>query len=114
MRMSDWSSDVCSSDLDWIEAPGWSLAHPRHSSRRPDGRASPADPRAGAVAEHEATNPNPPSRSHVLLDQNRFPVGVHRAETGGPRRALIGRACSQERVCQTLKTSESSVLLKKK
>src|SRR3546814_18537093 len=35
MRISDWSSDVCSSDLQALAAPGILEAQDRHRSKRP-------------------------------------------------------------------------------
>src|SRR3546814_9352327 len=41
MRISDWSSDVCSSDLDGEEGAGERTAGVRHLPRPPDPRARP-------------------------------------------------------------------------
>src|SRR3546814_5028147 len=71
MRISDWSSDVCSSDL--------------------DGRALMAAIAVGyEVAIRIARNMHPASRHR----------GFHNSSVAGPLAAEIGRASCRERVCQ--------------
>src|SRR3546814_8378324 len=90
MRISDWSSDVCSSDL---AAARWrSLGHARrrHVDQRPDVR----------LAEHR------PRQSVRLV----LAARLRRPGEGGPAlsgrvllprlRPEIGRASCRERVCQ--------------
>src|SRR3546814_17417751 len=94
MRISDWSSDVCSSDLDAPERP---LAFGRPGAGDPF-------PRRLVGARHE----------------RRTGVGhrpARRAAVGhsfGQRHEEIGRASCRARVCQYVYMSVGAVSLKKK
>src|SRR3546814_9528050 len=85
MRISDWSSDVCSSDLDAatrVEATDGDHAHRPQGQRQDDdgGEARTAPPEAGVQADARGGRPVP---------------------DGGRRAAAeIGRASCRERVCQ--------------
>src|SRR3546814_5039062 len=77
MRISDWSSDVCSSDL---------------RDRR--AQAEPRKPVPGAVSEQRRNQPDGAGEHQ----QDGRPE--HPARMGGPCRRKIGRASCRERVCQ--------------
>src|SRR3546814_3206817 len=79
MRISDWSSDVCSSDL---KAAGLSADHHRHAAIL-QGLEELRDQR---IAEHEARAP-------------RMADAVCQVARDQPQ-AKIGRASCRERVCQ--------------
>src|SRR3546814_3692834 len=95
MRISDWSSDVCSSDL---EAEGW-------TPERDDQYSS------GEMAEAAAAYASESAQTHAGLP-NGWPWSVHWWKPGTPRENLvkagalilaeieIGRASCRERVCQ--------------
>src|SRR3546814_20251426 len=123
MRISDWSSDVCSSDLLSFVSPGLStpiftvpspftsgwLAGTQPSSPMQDSLSSPA----GSAA---------PS-SPVEVSSSSFPQAVAMnasARSGAIHRSLfrflfeIGRASCRERVCQYVLVSVGAVTLKKK
>src|SRR3546814_12261439 len=91
MRISDWSSDVCSSDLSRTTAnfPLWATIAPRYASRRVS--ASRAHSMTGA-------DPTPFQRK-----------GEGRA-VGDP----IGRASSRARVCQYVSRQAVAVSFEKK
>src|SRR3546814_4601995 len=96
MRISDWSSDVCSSDLE-VPAPGPDRRPAGDGVARPDDRArlrDPAAPRPGAAAAGRAAGPG---------DRDR----VHEPDPAGPegrpdrgRGAESGSASLREGVCQ--------------
>src|SRR3546814_4905940 len=77
MRISDWSSDVCSSDL--LER----RIILEHRERRRGERLGLARKRAGLA--------------HQILGLAR---DARRVEIGAPREIKIGRASCRERVCQ--------------
>src|SRR3546814_950338 len=62
MRISDWSSDVCSSDLRTPPAPRWWLRHIRPSARSP-ARSSVCSPRVVSWGRTVAWSPDPDERS---------------------------------------------------
>src|SRR3546814_16300323 len=98
MRISDWSSDVCSSDL--RQGPQGSEGPPRRGDRRLRGRA-------------DADLP-PPAEARV---HQHLPQAVRRAEPRPPAgggRGQIGRASCRERVWQYVSNSVVAVSLKKK
>src|SRR3546814_3304430 len=80
MRISDWSSDVCSSDLSACEPFSISAAASRARRRLRQGRAN-----AGKIA-----------RRRARLLRARWLRKGHDA----PDRDKIGRASCRERVCQ--------------
>src|SRR3546814_15620321 len=97
MRISDWSSDVCSSDL-----------RPHAGDRRQEDRAAP-DP-LGHPARRRAV----PDRQRRGALAGGADQGDRRA--GGGRRGgafEIGRASCRERVCQYVYISWVAVSLKK-
>src|SRR3546814_3998759 len=75
MRISDWSSDVCSSDL---HADGRDEGRRVHPSRRPEGA---------------------PGHRLDLVDRGEHPVHLDEALTKLAQ-VEIGRASCRERVCQ--------------
>src|SRR3546814_12909338 len=114
MRISDWSSDVCSSDLHqgvFVEALHHQLIE-RGGNRRRLGMA-------GAVA-------SPPVPAHDVLDRDHLAVLAQQRplieladESGGhtavgPPRDKIGSAACMERVCKTVYLSVVGHLLNNK
>src|SRR3546814_9152571 len=76
MRISDWSSDVCSSDLHltgrvagWREDAGWRIATP---ALRIDGTGYGADVRGGLTFEGDGTRPRIDIAAR--LDDTQVPV----------------------------------------
>src|SRR3546814_14622318 len=122
MRISDWSSDVCSSDLSKVQlslassgmfGDTWQL--PLNNPFLPDAVrsevcASNAISAADCAAAGTATSPNDPAYREVATVINR------RFIEAGPRirnlttnqlqvwTGAIGRASGRERVCQYVKT----------
>src|SRR3546814_20226174 len=93
MRISDWSSDVCSSDLAAAELPALHSTHPGLWAAR--------GTHAGGRTRH-------PQHPHLALFQRR-------AGSRAPSiSAQIGRASCRERVCQYVSISVVPVTLKKK
>src|SRR3546814_9905897 len=82
MRISDWSSDVCSSDLAWRIAAGVVSIGSAPQAHRPA---------AATVVSSAASR-----RIGALLDE----VPAHEADRVGLLDAEIGRASCRERVCQ--------------
>src|SRR3546814_7572864 len=67
MRISDWSSDVCSSDLQEVRSPeGWRYRPSRRSSRADLRRrrqgARPPGPHVRAIAQREGARSGPEER----------------------------------------------------
>src|SRR3546814_19810867 len=100
MRMSDWSSDVCSSDLEANPAydmlrrsPARSEPGPpplfRENRNRPP---LPASPSAHALPARQLARSI--GRQHVVL------VELRGGGAGGVGKDSIGRASCRERVCQ--------------
>src|SRR3546814_8243101 len=95
MRISDWSSDVCSSDL----AKG---ARMGGRARRGDVRRAGAEP----VTRSKAWSPSPRTRQqkiHPAKITKKGPdksLGTFRRNKNKPRSQQIGRASSRERECQ--------------
>src|SRR3546814_20313092 len=99
MRISDWSSDVCSSDLDFI---GLTLLFAAYGMQPMAALA------LTAVLYHVA--------SHALFKSLLF-VGTGSVLHATAERSLgkqIGRASCRERVCQYVEISVVAVSLKKK
>src|SRR3546814_7442686 len=83
MRISDWSSDVCSSDLKGEHAAGrWLLAHRAVTEDGPGGNAAAGQRIQSLPVDHQVA---------VVLDD------VGRLEITDIE---IGRASCRERVCQ--------------
>src|SRR3546814_2032142 len=95
MRISDWSSDVCSSDLhrrqhrdQQYQAPGLQPGHLHWKSGGVD---------VGATVETAASS-TPPDVGATLTS---FTTRVNSASSTGPARPIeIGRAACRARVCQ--------------
>src|SRR3546814_14067084 len=109
MRISDWSSDVCSSDLASIAGPGfinlrltdatWRAELAAiHAEAEDYGRSSTG---AGVTVNVEYVSANPTGPMHM---------GHCRGAVVGE----IGRASCRERVCQYVSISGVAVSLKKK
>src|SRR3546814_14831184 len=104
MRISDWSSDVCSSDLGEIGEPGAILAarEDRRIVRRVERDRILRRALLGGV-----------HRDDGILDI--LEAGQHGALVRGERGlGPIGRASCRERVCQYVSSSVVAVSLKKK
>src|SRR3546814_20709626 len=97
MRISDWSSDVCSSDL---------LRHPRHRQhRRMQGAA-----RELSAGTHEALHAQRPIGWQLLHREQTAEIMRNAVKTAAMHDACaavtgavvmkIGRASGRERVCQ--------------
>src|SRR3546814_3363741 len=86
MRISDWSSDVCSSDLD-----------DRCRGRR--ARPRPQSPRATLTARHGAAQPKRTGPPLADAPPKSLHCTVVSAELSAPEEQ-IGRASCRERVCQ--------------
>src|SRR3546814_16003386 len=97
MRISDWSSDVCSSDLLMLSTP------PTSASRR----LVPLIMPAASIAP-------------IMLVEHAIPVDSAVIVAGAPasistsRAMQIGRASCRERVCKSVYISVVAVSLKKK
>src|SRR3546814_5887396 len=105
MRISDWSSDVCSSDLfDWIKT---------NLPKKPKPASPPYQPEIAARAIHFAAHRRRkqiivgfPSLKAIWTDRIASPVlDYYLAETGFSGQQAnepveIGRASCRERVCQ--------------
>src|SRR3546814_1282272 len=105
MRISDWSSDVCSSDLQ-------AFAPPRASARAPGGvmgfvsladAVDQADPPQGADVPRTAGLPSPDAVAAARARKD-DPLGAIKADVSdrlAPAATReIGRASCRERVCQ--------------
>src|SRR3546814_7542363 len=99
MRISDWSSDVCSSDLGAGARAGQALPRQRRGAR------SAAD--GAAMAAASAGEPAAGHRRRRRLERR------GQGRPGGLRRQ-IGRASCRERVCQYVSISVVAVSLQKK
>src|SRR3546814_2714266 len=99
MRISDWSSDVCSSDLQEI-ARAWLLGVERNGlferlERRGGQRVAPVDIGADLAQRR-------PQAGIARGQRARFFIGGDRARIVGAVEAQIGRASCRERVCQSV------------
>src|SRR3546814_12586125 len=109
MRISDWSSDVCSSDLPCID---------RHQGVVDDGRSVAFDLKDYAHVDHgyaatiHKSQGVTVDRAHVLatpgMDRHSASVALSRHRDGE-----IGRASCRERVCQYVENSGVGVSVKK-
>src|SRR3546814_15317785 len=98
MRISDWSSDVCSSDLPGLAAE---LGVDRLDRLAVALRAAVAAALAGRLVDDD------PGGAHLLLAALAQPAGLVGA-------LQIGRASCRERVCQSVSISVVAVSLTKK
>src|SRR3546814_11800665 len=96
MRISDWSSDVCSSDLEkqpWLESDdepvGWSEAKGDDSART-----------MKAIILEEAIARLASAESKRLREKVKWVLEKERTDISGIRVLQIGRASCRERVCQ--------------
>src|SRR3546814_16508077 len=121
MRISDWSSDVCSSDLNRAARGGAAGLAPLSRSRQSRGggqrgnRAADRARRGSGRRKHGADRvERAPGRAEAAVLPDRI---WHRRGGGGDRArrgAAIGRAACRERVWQYVSISEVAVALKKK
>src|SRR3546814_11181696 len=101
MRISDWSSDVCSSDLDFA---GLHARPPDQGAvgRRIDGRKL----RRGVVAETVGNSEDVPGIDHRLFGEaaprQACADPVARIQALDPVRRQIGSASCRERGCQVV------------
>src|SRR3546814_4938179 len=96
MRISDWSSDVCSSDL-----VAWIKAHPER--RDPTSRTWSADEWGNWAADQLAsTGTIPLGQAQIFhISYSELLQGIHYIVQGKPWDGEeIGRASCRERVCQ--------------
>src|SRR3546814_12226461 len=94
MRISDWSSDVCSSDLIRVQ--------------RADVR--PAEPLDGRVSGDEGAL----EADHLRRGERQVRLRLVHVEGARRPGEVIGRASCRERVCQYVSISVVAVSLKKK
>src|SRR3546814_19865045 len=95
MRISDWSSDVCSSDLRSGAVRGRAAAHPRRSTGRTTAMAGTIDDLIASI--------------EVELE-----AAQKRRAKRGKEVEQIGSASCRERVCQYVVIEVVDVALKKK
>src|SRR3546814_12851484 len=105
MRISDWSSDVCSSDLE-----GDGEVSPRLAGLDPGYLHRQLDDYANGRREHEAMR----TIALRLPEEDRRKVSAFYASLPAPAGPEIGRAACRERVCQYVKNWVVAVLLKTK
>src|SRR3546814_1113859 len=98
MRISDWSSDVCSSDLAPRESPGWPWEGRRMAEHRPD-RWTPAGcplrrqgRRSGRRSSHRPPLPKRWLCGTCLYLPNSCRPGSVRVKVASPLLSQIGRA----------------------
>src|SRR3546814_12766035 len=97
MRISDWSSDVCSSDLDVDRALGLGLA----DVEPPDADESGSDPRIDAlVAERQAAREGKDFATSDRIRDELAAEGIEIIDTPTGPPWPIGRASCRERVGQ--------------
>src|SRR3546814_12891048 len=112
MRISDWSSDVCSSDL--VGVPGRDDDRVEPHEVRPD--EVPVIPRRdqGGLRPHLVVEPHPAVVAQGGVEPDDLPdVGRYRLALIGVQ-LEIGRASCRERVCTYVYISVVAVSLKKK
>src|SRR3546814_3153340 len=101
MRISDWSSDVCSSDLNSDDSP---LVLLREEStgkaREQDNRQADQRDEYGEPAQRPRQYPS--DAALITISRTSKPVvESSKKATGSPREQIqIGRASCRERVCQ--------------
>src|SRR3546814_5699973 len=97
MRISDWSSDVCSSDLEAIAA--LRNAATDYFEAKPQ-RAVTLDEFKGAVVPKGTS-----AETIAILEKHGIAVEVHNKTEGAREKAIQkqnGRASCRERVCQSV------------
>src|SRR3546814_11420358 len=123
MRISDWSSDVCSSDLNCFRRQigdhGRADALSRFHQPVPVPAALHGRPPLSAVRNLKRARPGGVIRRAFLLEGAICPVRRRRADisnypSSSGLAAQIGRASCRERVCQYVEISVVAVALKKK
>src|SRR3546814_19038037 len=121
MRISDWSSDVCSSDLPGVGAPhAEQLAEHLADFRRGDEIAARRARRAEGIAVHVVAGPGMRQRlTHEVGHRQgafAFEAGAQVVEEAGheDRPTKIGRASCWEKVCQYGSIQVVAVSLKTK
>src|SRR3546814_17219876 len=131
MRISDWSSDVCSSDLAQVIASRHPLAGAASVARFPgrtiqSGRCAASYPASGSGVSHAAPLPFVPGPITRGIAQNGVSIdagpdwawtasAVPACEPAKPNAiaATIGRASCRERVWRYVETLVDAVSLKK-
>src|SRR3546814_16157567 len=121
MRISDWSSDVCSSDLNGVTLPQSEMAHVLQvnqgtiskwlsGSRRPDRYA------AAIISLHHSLTGKKVELPVVTgeTDEHISKVIELMQRLGPEDRAQIGRASCRERVCRSGEILEVAASRKKK
>src|SRR3546814_20995822 len=111
MRISDWSSDVCSSDL----AEGGDRELAGGPAGGAGGRQQPGGPGCGVT--HHPLRPRDLGRAgrlHGGCAEEVLPPPPGPGSAAALRLFQIGRASCRERVCQSVKFSWVAVALKKK
>src|SRR3546814_4910759 len=98
MRISDWSSDVCSSDLDKKEKVGRMLL--MHANSREDIEEAYAGDIVALAGLKETTTGDTlcATNAPIILERMEFPEPV--IELSVEPKTKIGRASCRERVCQ--------------
>src|SRR3546814_4552418 len=95
MRISDWSSDVCSSDLDWTISQIWNTHwHGDHVGGNAAIKAATGCTITGPAAEAEKIG----TLDRMVREGDSVRIGAHQAAV--LEVPEIGRASCRERVCQ--------------
>src|SRR3546814_18743788 len=110
MRISDWSSDVCSSDLLAQRIKEADFIVPDAVKARPGGKAGCGDVQNAPAQLQEASSARPCCAQPQLRHLVAAPVMV----LDRPVLDQIGRASCRERVCPYVSVSVVAVSLKKK
>src|SRR3546814_17270258 len=107
MRISDWSSDVCSSDLAaelrlhrLLPVTDAEQRDARIEDRLRDARATLVDHRRGAAREDDATGSHPFEGFLGRVERRDLAVDAGLADAAGDEMGGVGRAPCGERVCQ--------------
>src|SRR3546814_13131433 len=129
MRISDWSSDVCSSDLECCPAVAcllMSLCHARSTSQQPSSDSTEADDSASS-AQPAPMPSSTQSRSKAkfdpwqqdillrwLIEHEDHPYPKPQDKEDLAAKTKIGRASCRARVCQNVSLAVVAVSLQKK
>src|SRR3546814_15897718 len=100
MRMSDWSSDVCSSDLLQDALHDHQPQPPAVRTMLAQGRCAGEQPCAHLGRDAQASIADPHFDSLARAAQPYLDTGARRAVANGVIQQEIGRASCRERVCQ--------------